>query len=114
MEELKEHLKMENCQKIYSKELKKNIFQSFITEKGTYRANQFTRLKKEYKDICSIIIKETEHLSANSISERVYCILHDITEIPKCNCGENVSFEMFSRGYRQYCSVNCSAKSKDR
>lgn len=46
-------------------------------------------------------------------SERIYCIIHDIKSIPKCEyCGDtNVKFLNYTLGYRRYCSQKCSASS---
>ena len=49
-----------------------------------------------------------------SISERVYCILHSIHNIPECVCGEKVKFDQYSTGYRKFCSVKCSSNSTEK
>lgn len=42
--------------------------------------------------------------------ERVYCILNDIKELPKCvNCNNNVKFKDMKNGYREFCSKSCGA-----
>lgn len=43
------------------------------------------------------------------MAEAVYCILNDITELPKCVCGTTVKFRRFGLGYADYCSVKCRA-----
>lgn len=46
---------------------------------------------------------------ARSLTELVYCVLNDVFIAPTCYCGNLVEFEMFSRGYRKYCSCKCKA-----
>lgn len=40
--------------------------------------------------------------------EKLYCFAHNITSQPLCNCGEPVSFLVFSKGYRTFCSSKCA------
>ena len=49
-----------------------------------------------------------------SIIERVYCILNDIKEPPKCiSCGNNfASFSSWKQGYSNFCSQNCLSLDK--
>ena len=73
-------------------------------------------LTKNNKYIYSHYLKElielTLFLPENaSKQERLYCVKNGITEIPKCECGKNVSFERFDRGYYISCSKECIAKS---
>lgn len=49
--------------------------------------------------------------------ERVYCILNDITELPKCKyCDKtgNLTFLNLVEGYFKYCSVKCSSNSLEK
>jgi hypothetical protein len=48
------------------------------------------------------------------IKERVFCLLNDLFQKPKCeNCGgENVSFVDNRIGYRRFCCQACSAQAK--
>lgn len=50
-----------------------------------------------------------------SISERLYCIMNDITELKICNgCKiDKVNFKRYPEGYLTYCSSKCAANSKD-
>ncbi|MFW5871690.1 MAG: hypothetical protein ACOCUT_01150 [bacterium] len=59
------------------------------------------------------IFELTSFLPENcQISERIYCIMNDIEEYPKCGvCDKNVKFISFGYGYQQYCGRQCSAKS---
>lgn len=57
------------------------------------------------------ILKNTAFLVDDRISTRVYCILHDVTEIPKCECGNQLRFNQYSAGFHRFCSVKCSSNS---
>lgn len=46
--------------------------------------------------------------------QELYNIYFDITEIPKCYCGNELDFLNFKKGYRLYCSSKCSSNSEDK
>lgn len=46
--------------------------------------------------------------SCRSFSEMVYCVIHDLQEPPKCNCGEYVTFKSYVKGYSPFCSSKCA------
>jgi hypothetical protein len=52
----------------------------------------------------------TDFLRDNvKISERLYCIINDLIDNKKCECGEKIiKFKNFILGYNQYCSQSCS------
>jgi len=71
------------------------------------------QIKKD--NMLKLIIDKTSFLDKNvPVSHRVYCILHNITEIPKCECGEQLKFNQYSEGFREFCSVKCSSNSKSK
>ena len=43
----------------------------------------------------------------------VYNYINNISEIPKCLCGNNLGFINYNIGYRRYCSTKCSANSSE-
>ncbi len=58
------------------------------------------------------LLEKTKFLPEEiTVSARVYCILHNITEQPKCECGNNLKFIQYSEGFREFCSVKCSSNS---
>ena len=60
------------------------------------------------------ILAHTNHLKNDANwSERVYAILNDIKEAPKCHCGNDVSFAQNNVGYHAFCSRKCSAESEE-
>ena len=53
------------------------------------------------------IIELTDFLPITStIAERFYCILNDISEIRKCECGNNLSYSKGLSGYKTACAEN--------
>ena len=48
----------------------------------------------------------------DDISEKIFCILHDITEHPKCpSCQKELTFKTFQDGYSRFCNKKaCSRK----
>lgn len=61
-------------------------------------------------DTMSKIIDRTSYLELNCmLIERFYHIINDLFEIPKCYCGNNLSWNKIK--YRDYCSCKCSANS---
>jgi very-short-patch-repair endonuclease len=70
---------------------------------------------------CDNIIEYINSLSPNflekdynNIMQKLYCIINNINELPKCaHCGNTISVEQFSTGVMKYpktCSVICSNK----
>ena len=77
-------------------------------------------LKNHYPDILNEILKATKFLNETNkddreitFAERVFCILHNIHERPKCiQCGSYVMFAKDRGCYREFCSQTCSRKSE--
>ena len=40
--------------------------------------------------------------------EKLYCFAHNISSQPLCNCGNPLSFLVFSKGYSTYCGSKCA------
>jgi hypothetical protein len=74
-------------------------------------SSYFWILKKEY---LSYIQSETTFLENPTFNERLYCLINNIDSIPKClSCNNKVKFTNFTKGYKLYCSLSCSRKSKE-
>ncbi len=73
--------------------------------------SMMVRLRKT--DNQEILINETNYLPLNiSLSERLYCWVNNLKEIPKCPvCGNTKRFRKFNKGYFATCG-NQSCKSK--
>jgi len=68
-------------------------------------------LNKRKKPIIEAIIKTTQYLPLDvRLKERIYHIINDLFEQPKCNaCKINIpKFTDSNLGYRQFCSYKCS------
>ena len=70
---------------------------------------------KNYKTHCESLYKLTSFLNEDAtISERIYCLKNNLTEIPKCKtCGNNVKFKTSLIKYSEYCSIKCVASNKE-
>lgn len=75
------------------------------TNSSWWEQNSLTHLRDE-------LVLETNYLSNTAAwAERIYCVMYDIKSAPVCSCGKRVEFERYGRGYRKFCSYNCSANS---
>ena len=92
--------------------IKEQIQELLQIKKPRYITVSF--LQKNYISLYKEIINITSFLEENSsISERLYCIIHDINEYPKCPyCGKLCkywhNFNMSPSKYNCFCSVSCS------
>jgi rubrerythrin len=61
--------------------------------------------------IYNTVIENTSFLQNDEpLSQRVYCFLNDITNLPICNiCGKTVKYNS-NNGYQKYCSNQCRIK----
>jgi len=91
-------------------------YHGLFTKKGRLRT-QFLKDNQEFttSKLYNDIINNTSFLSNSSeLNERIYCILNNIVVLQKCaNCNSPVTFNTYSRGYRNYCSVQCVNLSKE-
>ena len=98
--------------------MKKDIKNNCFERNGRKLNGYISKWKKKWFvehnliDLYNNINDATKWISQDNISEKIYCILHDIKDPPCCYCKKQLQFENFSRGYRQYCSVKCRANSK--
>lgn len=65
---------------------------------------------KQDETLKEFILSKTQFLSSDArFSERIYCIIHDITTRPTCPvCGKPVGFLSPANGYKKHCSCKCS------
>ncbi len=71
------------------------------------------RSGKQYKELRTDIINLTTFLVTPSFSQRIFHIFSDTYEIPKCYCGNFLSFFDLSKGYNLYCSPKCKYSSAE-
>jgi hypothetical protein len=87
----------------------------YVYKNLTDKHGQLTSMKFVLKSFKSspereYIINNTQFLdTTSSLSERIYCLEHDITEKKICICGKNIQFLSNIKGYRKSCR-NCSKK----
>lgn len=86
------------------------VYKNLIDKNGGLSSMKFsTKWFKDSKEK-NDIINYTKFLDESaSISERIYCIEHDIIEKKYCLCGKNIEFLSNIKGYRKSCR-NCSKK----
>ena len=69
-----------------------------------------------YKDTTrySPLVYYTSFLPQGSkISERVFCLLHEISVAPLCSCGNKLKFIRFYVGYTLNCSCKCAGRNEN-
>lgn len=96
--------------------MNRNDLKMWITKNFLVSANELIKMnyspkvlrKKFGAEIVDALFLETAFLSDCKISEKFYCILHDVFERKKCkNCDNFVTYECFRRGYFAHCSKTC-------
>ncbi len=78
--------------------------------------NSYQLLKYKYKNIYDGVILLTSYLSDVVFTERLYHILNDLYDIPKCSnndCFNKVNFNGYNNGYLKFCSYKCSSNSSE-
>lgn len=97
--------------------IKNNLFIKYKKSIGlnSSRLKQQWFINNNYENIYHNIIEYTNFLDEkNSLSERIYCILHNIKSKNKCPyCNNKVKYANFNEGYRRHCgNRECSYKDK--
>lgn len=90
--------------------IKNNLFKADNTTNGARTSNSSKYFNK-HKKIFNLIFNKTKFLDKEcSMSERIYCILNDITSRVMCKeCNvKPVKYVDYNNGYKQYCSNECS------
>lgn len=54
-----------------------------------------------------------KYSDCNSIQEKLYRLVHNIVDTPKCKCGNFVKFKSFSKGYHTFCSLKCAENDEE-
>lgn len=94
------HFILHNCMTV------KNGLNNRTTKEDWWRS-------RGHDDIYRQIFDETAFLGECSFAERLYCVVHNVTEKKTCQvCNQkNVGFQGFGKGYRDYCSLYCATQS---
>ena len=71
---------------------------------------------KSPKEYSELIIYCSKFIEFNLLpfKEKVYCYINQLTELPKCYCGNKLLFKDKLSGYRTYCSIKCGTNHVDR
>jgi hypothetical protein len=84
-------------------------YKELVSKKG----NIDSFLKNNYNDF--LIYINSKFTDIQNIREKLYLFYFNLNEPPKCIvCGEKCIFFSLKKGYSEYCSQNCSNKSKKR
>ena len=96
-------------------ELLKEIEIKCFNKAGKLDGN-FHNPKSKSHDVKLIeeINKLTTQFTNISLREQIHILRNNITERPKCYCGNDLQFNGFSKGYKDYCSKKCQAQSPER
>ena len=94
-----------------NKKLSEWIRDNILDKNGNPQGRSFSIRKKQDIKECSEVLEVTVFLDKNcSLSERVYCIINNITSRILCknkNCYKHVTFHNYNYGYSRYCSSKC-------
>jgi hypothetical protein len=89
--------------------LKDQIIKFFETHKS-YRE---IHLKTKHTELHDLVNKH-ELFETKTIYEKMYCIAHEIVDIPLCPiCKTRLKFCGYNTGYQTYCSRACLNKSEN-
>ena len=84
--------------------LKEFLEEKIKTTKHTCLTQHLMIYQKEQQEI----IKQTNYLPNNcKFTERIYHIINDLKEKPKCKCRKECSFRSLKYGYSSFCSDQC-------
>ena len=75
------------------------------------------RLNSFYKNYLPVykqtILELTSNCDSDDFKERLYWIFNDITEYPKCKCGNVLKYNRTACKFNTYCSCKCIEKNKN-
>lgn len=70
---------------------------------------------RNFTDRLDEIFHLTKFIDSDNITERIFHVMNDTTEIFKCVvCNKNCNFMQYKSGYHRHCSVECSWISEER
>ena len=82
-----------------------NSHKFFYTREGKLNSAYFRRDHFINSELCKNIIESTNFLKQTApMSERIHCILKNITNLPVCICGKELTFITNTIGYKSSCS----------
>lgn len=99
--------------------MKQEIIETYLGLKEQYGLNAskvFTSKKhsNKYKLMTENLFSSTDFLyDKEPLSKRVYCLIHNITEKPKCDCGSIIKSWSWNNGFPNECS-KCALQNPER
>lgn len=94
-----------------------NIRNVVISELESGKSSRFNQKYLERKGVWETLISHTPFLPDNTpVIERYFCFKNNITELPKCYCGNKALFLTYdsNKRYSKYCSKSCGIKDPSR
>jgi very-short-patch-repair endonuclease len=86
---------------------------NFVEKKNNRYLFKEEYLKNRHKDFYDdfIFFIDENYLNQLPTEQKLYHYIFNVKSIPKCECGKEVSFKGFNKGYRQFCSIKCASSS---
>jgi hypothetical protein len=96
-------------------ELKQWCNDNLFRTNGKININQVRKDYKFYKENIDIFnqIEELVNISEDRLARKIYCLLDDVFETPKCYCGKDNKYNHTTNKYSTYCSSICATKHPD-
>lgn len=86
-------------------ELKLNILKILFAKNNKLNSLAIKREEKNNSSLFQLINEYTTFISDASMSEKIYCIMYDINNIPICpTCNKKLTFLTFQSGYLKTCN----------
>lgn len=96
-------------------ELKEWCRDNLFRTNGKININQVRKDYKFYKENIDIFnqIEELVNISEDRLARKIYCLLDDVFETPKCYCRKDNKYNHGTNKYSTYCSSRCASKHPD-
>jgi predicted Zn-ribbon and HTH transcriptional regulator len=94
--------------------MKEQILKKILNDDGTLRW-AYSKSAYAQKYFTDEELKYIRNLTGRTLSEKYWCLINDIHQIPKCpKCGKTLKFNSFKEGgYQKYCSNSCTVTSRE-
>lgn len=92
--------------------MKNTILSKILNKDGTL-VWKFSRADLVQKYFTKEELDFLQMCFGDTLSEKYYCLAHNITCAPLCKCGNKLKFNSFKSGYQNYCSNTCTLKYRD-
>jgi G:T-mismatch repair DNA endonuclease (very short patch repair protein) len=94
-------------------EIKQHILETYFCSNGNMSGEKLKKFKLHpcYEEFDNL----TSFVTSGVLKEKIYCLLNDIEELPKCFCGNVITHFINAKlGYGKTCSIQCSNKNPDK